>query len=66
MQMQRECIALSPEKHSIESGIALLFHFANGRRNGFQIKSITLAKGLALERKSPFEGDFGDLSAATL
>ena len=30
MQMQRECIALSPEKHSIESGIALLFRFRQG------------------------------------
>jgi predicted Zn-ribbon and HTH transcriptional regulator len=58
--------ALHLKKQSKKSGIALLFHSAKGRRNGFQIKAITLAKGLALERKSPFEGDFGDLSAATL
>ena len=54
--MQRERSGTSALKLSIfKSGIALLFHSAKGRRNGFQIKAITHSNGLALVRQSPWK-----------
>ena len=47
----------SLKKQSKKSGIALLFHSAKGRRNGFPNQSYNPRQRISIGEESPFEGD---------